>query len=300
MINYNEVNRNLLDRKSNYPELIKLTDLLDKTIDFGTQIFDWEFAENKIHKENIVCQTFFKNILEIGDGISILVQKSSVENAKILLRSLVENVFYLEYLLESDSKNRALAYLVATFHSEMKFNSRMDKNSSEGKNFRSVVLKDKTYQKVPFLEPRIQPEKNGNEFTQMLNHPDFIEVEREYLRTAAKKSNPPWYMLFDGPPNLDQLANHIKVNARYEILYRILSESVHSSNIIKYSLTDLENGSGLGGMRNPEDADMIVKLALVCLESAYANFVDKRIPAKAADYEVWHQGFSKDYELLYI
>lgn len=291
------MNRNLLDRKSDYPELIKLTDLLDKTIDFGTQIFDWEIEAYQ-SKESIVCQTFFKNILEIGDGISILVQKSSIENAKILLRSLVENIFYLEYLLESNSKNRALAYLVATFHSEMKFNSKMDKNSPEGKNFRSVVLKDKTYQNVPFLEPRVQPEKNGNEFTQMLTHPDFIEVEREYQRTAAKKSNPPWYMLFDGPPNIDQLANHIKVNARYEILYRVLSESVHSSNIIKYSLIDLENGSGLGGMRNPEDADMIVKLALVCLESAYANFVAKRIPAKAADYEAWHQRFSKDYDQL--
>lgn len=289
------MNRILLERKSEYPEFRKLTDFLDKTIDFGTQIFDWEVAENKIYKENIVCQTFFKNILELGDGISILVYKSSVENAKILLRSLVENVFYLEYLLESDSKNRALAYLVATFHSEIKFNSKMDKNSSEGQNFRNVVLKDKTYQNTPFLEPKIQPGRKGNGFTEMFNHPDFIKVEQEYQRTAAKKSNPPWYLLYDGPPNIEQLASHLNLHTLYEMLYRILSESVHSSNIIKYSLTDLEHGPDLGGMRNPENADMIVSLTLIGLEMAYASFATRRIPAKAADYEAWHQGFSIDF-----
>ncbi|HUR32042.1 MAG TPA: DUF5677 domain-containing protein, partial [Saprospiraceae bacterium] len=186
------MNRNLLDRKSEYPEFNNLTDLLDKTIDFGTQIFEWEGEANH-PKESIVSRTFFKNILELGDGISILIQKSSIENAKILLRSLVENIFYLEYLLESDSKNRALAYLVTTFHSEIKFYSKMDKNSPEGKTFRNVVLKDRTYQKILFLEPRVQSNRQGKGFIQVLNHPDFIEVEKEYQRTAALKSNPSWH-----------------------------------------------------------------------------------------------------------
>jgi hypothetical protein len=293
------MNRNLLNRKSEYPELVELTDFIDKTIDFGTRIFDCEVEANKIYKENIVCQTFFKNILEIGDGISILITKSSIDNAKILLRSLVENLFYLEYLLENESKNRALAYLVTTFHSEIKFNSKIDKNSSEGQNFRNVVLKDKTYQNTPFLEPRIQPERKGNGFTEIFNYPDFKKGEQEYQRTAAKKSNPSWYSLYDGPFNIEQLASHLNQHALYEILYRNLSENVHSSNIIKYSLANFEQGPGLSSMRNPENADMIASLTLVCLEMAYGNFVDKRILSKATDYEEWQRGFSKDFDKLF-
>lgn len=290
----------LLERKSEYPELKKFTDLLDKTIDYGVQIFDWQVEENKGYKENIVCQTFFKNILEIGDGISILLQKSSVENAKILLRSLVENIFQLEYLLASDSKNRALAYIAATFHSEIKFYSRMDTSTDMGIAFRRSLEKDRIFKVIPFKEPKDDPKKTREDFLRFLTYPDFVEIEKEYQNTLQKgKSNPPWYSLWNGPSNIEQLAEHLNLHAFYHILYRAFSESVHSSNIIKNSLTDFEDGPMLGGIRNPENADMIASLTLICLEMAYANFVENRIPAKRADYDVWHQGFSKDFEELF-
>lgn len=291
------MNPNLIDRKSDYPDLVKLTDLLDKTIDFGTQIFDWEVEENKIYKENIVCQTFFKNILEIGDGISILIQQSSAENAKILLRSLVENIFYIEYLLEKNYENRAKAYLVATFHIEINLAAKLDKSIED---FRNKVLKDKHYNHIQFLEPMI-PANYVKDFDERLKQPIFIEAELEYQRTARvmKKATPPWYALYNGPRNLDQLANHVRMNAQYELLYRFLSESVHSTNVIKNSLAEFENGPGLGRMRNPENADMLVSLTLLYLELVYSSFIEKRIPVKAADYEVWHQEFSKEFEKLF-
>lgn len=294
------MSRNLLDRKSEYPEFTKLTDLIDKTIDFGAQIYSWE-VETNLSRESIVCQVFFKNMLEIGDGISILIQKSSVDNANIILRSLIENIFYLEYLLEDDYRNRALGYLVSTFHIEENLSDKLDANTEDGRNFRNKVTKDKTYQGVPFIEPRIQSINYGTGFDRLLNHPDFIEVEKEYQMTAAamKKQLPPWYSLFGGPRSLEQLANKLKLNARYEILYRILSERVHSTNVIKHSLADFEHGPGLGPMRNPENAGMIASLTLICLEMVYSNFVEKRIPAKVAEYEEWHREFSKEYDLFH-
>lgn len=293
------MNRNLLDRKSEYPELVTLTDLLDKTIAFGTQIFEWDVKTNQ-SMEDIVCQAFFKNILEIGDGISILVQKASVHNAQILLRSLVENLFYLEYLLESDSKNRALAYMVGTFHRQIKFYSEMDQSTDMGKFFRKTLGNDRVFKNIPFKEPKGDPKTAREAYQQFLRYPDFVDIEKEFQNTLKKgKSNPPWFSLWNGPYKIEQLAKHLNLHALYEILYRGFSESVHSSNAIKHSLTDLEHGPGLGPMRNPENADMIVSLTLICLEMVYANFVEKRIPSKATAYGEWHQGFSKDFEKLF-
>ena len=80
--------------------LTKFSFLVDSTINFGTNLLKWDLDKKRSGDENIIPVLFFRNLLEIGDSISILIRNSSIDPCKNLLRSLLENMYEMEYLLE--------------------------------------------------------------------------------------------------------------------------------------------------------------------------------------------------------
>lgn len=123
--------------------LQSLSKIIDEAIDFGTNLLKWE-ADKKLEGDsNLVHLLFFRNILSTADGISILIKNSSIETSKPLFRVLMESVFSLEYILQEDSKNRALAYLVWDAHKTIKFIEKIDFSTETGKQLKSDFAKDK-------------------------------------------------------------------------------------------------------------------------------------------------------------
>lgn len=289
--------KNILLRNSETKELDDLSLLIDEAVNFGTHILNWEIEKNNSHRENAISQIFFKNILEIVDGISILVKKSSIDNTKVLFRVLLENILYLEYLLEIDFKKRALAYIVTTIHKEIKFFSKLDDNTQVGKEFKAQLKKDKIFKNVPFLElPTIGKRKES--FENKLQLPVFLETEQEYQRTLIRIKNPNWYSLYDGPNNIENLAKHLNHHSLYEAFYRVYSEDIHISNIVKSNLVEKKGEIIMKSMRESYEAKNIVSEILTCLIIAYSNFVIKRIPEKCAIYEKWHNDFTVKFDEL--
>jgi hypothetical protein len=278
-------------------ELNSLSSLLDDTINFGTHLLHWDIEQNTQHKENIVFQMFFKNILEIGDAISILVYNSSIINTKSLIRVLIENMLSLEYLLEKDSRNRALAYIVANTHKEIERCDKMDSDTEAGKQYKAQLMKDKVFEKAPFINiPDCKKQKEGH--LRSLQFPDLKEVEEEYQNTHAKKKNPYWYALYDGPKNVEQLAKHLKHHALYETFYRGYSENIHSGSILKDSIIENKDGLHFGVMRETQDAKYVTLDTLNLLAMAYFNFAEKRLPQKKDIFDKWNDDFNKKfYEL---
>lgn len=283
--------KNILLRNSETKELNDLSLLIDGAVNFGTHILSWEIEKNTSHRENLISQVFFQNILEISDGISLLVKNSSIDNTKTLFRVLLENILYLEYLLENDFKKRALAYIVTTIHKEIKFFSKLDENTQAGKEFKAQLKKDKVFKNVPFIKfPTVGNRKES--FENNLKIPAFLETEQEYQRTLTKTKNPNWYSLYDGPNNLENLAKYLNHHSLYETFYRGYSEDIHISNIVKSNLVEKNGKIIMKSMRESYEARHIVSEVLTCLIIAYSNFVIKRIPEKSEIYENWHNDFT--------
>ncbi|MBA9074736.1 hypothetical protein GGR22_002909 [Flavobacterium gossypii] len=289
--------KNILLRNSETKELDDLSLLIDEAVNFGTHILNWEIEKNNSHRENAISQIFFKNILEIVDGISILVKKSSIDNTKVLFRVLLENILYLEYLLENDFKKRALAYIVTTIHKEIKFFSKLEDNTQVGKEFKAQLKKDKIFKNVPFFElPTIEKKKES--FENKLQLPAFLETEQEYQRTLIRIKNPNWYSLYDGPHNIENLAKYLNHHSLYEAFYRGYSEDIHISNIVKSNLVEKKGEIIMKSMRESYEAKHIVSEILTCLIIAYSNFIIKRIPEKCGIYEKWHNDFTVKFDEL--
>ena len=102
--------------------LQKFSSLIDEFVNFGTHIFKWVIEESKGTDEQMPLLMFFRDMLEKADSISILVRHSSIDPSKVLLRSIFELNLYIGYLLEKNSDDRAMSFLVCDAIRQKKIN----------------------------------------------------------------------------------------------------------------------------------------------------------------------------------
>jgi hypothetical protein len=279
-------------------ELEKLSSSIENVVDFGTHLLKWQ-ADRRLSGDDVIVPILFlRNILEIGDAISILIKNSSIDPVKPLLRTLMENSFGLEYLLEKDKKNRALAYNVWITHKDLKFIEKLNVSTQVGKQFSSEIKKDKYVNKLKSDKYNFDAGKQNAK--ELLKLPYYIPIEKEYQRTNKVKSNPMWYSLFDGPKNIEQLAKKLNHHTSYEVIYRMLSDSVHANNNSKNKLIPNADGitTDIIQIRFPKDAQMVTINALNILLMTYSNFYLKELPNKKAEFSKWYSSFREAFREL--
>src|SRR2546426_959083 len=92
-----------------------LADLLDSTITFGSHAFvfcDKGTSQLSGHHHASML-LLYRHVLEMIDGVSVLVRQAAIDPCQPLLRSALEASMGIEYMLEKDTEQRALAYQVA-------------------------------------------------------------------------------------------------------------------------------------------------------------------------------------------
>lgn len=278
-------------------ELEKMSSILDNAVDFGTHLLKWETENPKLKEENLVPILFFRNILETADAISILIKNSSVDPAKNLIRTLLENVFALEYLLETNSKERSLSYTVWITHNDLKFCEKMDSKTQLGKQLTKEIEKDKIVNQINSNAEKIALAKQNSE--ELLKLPLYAPIELEYQRTILKKKNPNWFTLFDGPSDIEQLAKHLNHHALYEMIYRSLSNNVHGNDVLKSKLSKAENGCvDIIQIRFPKDAQSVITQAINFLLLIYMEMLKKKLPERQKEFNKWYMVFRDDNKLL--
>ena len=278
--------------------LSKFSNLIDDIVNFGTHLMKWESEKKLVGDENIVPLLFLRNIIETADAISILIKNSSIDSSKSSLRSLLENVFGLEYLLENDTKNRSLAFIVWITHKDLKFYEKLDGNTQVGKQFKTELKKDSLIQNLDLTDQieYLFAKENSEE---LLKLPIYIEIEKEYQETETKNKNPNWYSLFSGPKNIEQLAKHLNHNVMYEVMYRGYSGNVHATDIYKGKLFPNSDGTiDIIQIRNPKDAQSVVISTVNYLLMAYLAYYKVRIPEKNNAFSNWYLAFKKNFDEL--
>jgi hypothetical protein len=293
---YSEVD-NILSRAKNKDQnsLCEFSNLIDSVVNFGTHLIKWEVEKELDDKENIVHILFLKNILELADGISILVKKSSIEPSKILLRSMLENFFQLEYLLEKDTENRAQCFIVWKLLKDVKFYEKLNLNTQEGKQFRAAFNNDK-FIKNYNITSRFDYLEGKATIDKLLKIPKHIPIIEEYRRAKLKNKNLKWFSLHDGPKNIAELATVLKHNNSYEIFYREFSENVHAVN--NYGMKSYLNGDVTAlkvQIRSAKDAKSIPLHTVNFLLLSLFCFCNKILPEKKLEVFDWH----KEFTLLY-
>lgn len=280
--------------------LNEFSEIIEQAINFGTHLLKWDLDSNLSGDEEIIPVLFLRNILEIADSISILLKKSSVDTSKVLLRSLLENVFGLEYLIEKDSKNRAFAFIVWMTHKDLSFYDKLNRKTHAGKQFKSNFSKDK-YIQNPGIISRIDYKSSKENSEEILKLPQYIEIEKEYQQRLLKDKKPTWYSFFDGPKNIEQLAKYLKHDAIYEIMYRGYSGNVHATDIFKNKLWNNSNGTvDIIQIRSPKDAQSVAISTINFLLMIYIPYFSSRIKSHQhkEKFRDWYLSFKPYFDEL--
>ena len=277
--------------------LLKFSTLIDEFVNFGTQVFKWVIEESRGTDEQMPLLMFFRDMLEKVDSISILVRHSSIDPSKVLLRSIFELNLYISYLLEKNSKDRGMSFLVWDAIRQKQLNLNFNIEGPEFNRIRKILEQDILISDPNFLNELSSVKHIIESLNSLLNREEYKRVVKEYERTKRKdNTNPAWYHLFKGPKNIKELAINLKLPFLYEILYRKWSGSVHSTDIIQGKIVKKKGSEELNGkinteivqIRLPKDAQEVTSYTLLLLLRTFIVLKDKKITNKTDEIQKWY------------
>ncbi|NEW79425.1 MAG: hypothetical protein GZ086_08395 [Gelidibacter sp.] len=280
--------------------LDKLSDTVDEIVNFGTQILSWDVKVKRGGKDKNVPSVFLRNSIELGDSISILIRKSSIDPSKILIRSLMENTIYARYMIEKNEDERAHSFLVCRANKDIRFYKQFIEAERISKNFVSKIKK----QEPDFeLNNHCNPTKIKTVIKakqELLKEPIYRDINIEYHRTCNKNkkrnNNPNWYSLFNGPENFEELCRYLEYTIIYEFQYRNYSENVHISNVMKGFVAAGDNKADILQIRDFKDSKAVFYNVVNILLDLYREFINKRLPEKKNEFSNWCVNFEKLFE----
>jgi hypothetical protein len=218
--------------------------------------------------EDVAVMALYRHILEMSDGIEVLVSQSCAIPAIPLVRSSFEALLSLEYILENKTyyTDRSLAWLLCYVHTRIKFYESLNISTKLGKTFLESLRQDKTINlNFITLPPQVESEKAIINLQNLLLRPQFQSIEEEYSRY---KKTPNWFSLFKGPNTIRDLAHHNKRDAQYDFLYRIWSTTTHAQDFSTFTDVLSRNQSGIRSLRDSSQLKDVITFSTTFLLNA--------------------------------
>ena len=172
----------------------------------------------------------YRHALELGDAIGTLLRFGSSTAASILVRSLFETSLGLEFILEKNTFHEDRASCYQAFYQIERFKNftRYDPGTKEGAELHRILDADKKLNAAVF--PREDLTKERKAVLDILNTTRYKPYWDRYK--VAKSKPKQWYSLCSKGSELRSLARIIGRESEYVLLYRMLSESAHASDVL--------------------------------------------------------------------
>ncbi|OFX34147.1 MAG: hypothetical protein A2X08_03610 [Bacteroidetes bacterium GWA2_32_17] len=272
--------------------LIQLSSGIEELVNFGSNLIKWDIEKSTMDNVDLPPILFFRNFIEQIDAISILIKSSSVEPCKNILRTALENMLYLEYLLDKDFYNRSMSFLVWNYINNNKNLERLNASSEEYKKIEKVFFNDKIMKnQIPPILTNVDELLNTGNL--IINSTKFqpFKIEYEATQKRLKKNNISWYSLFNGPRNIKELAENLKNTVLYDGFFKNYSSATHGTDILQGKLTSsTQKDFGIIQIRDPQNAQHITQNCFNFCLIIFPIYIQKRIPIKQTDFNNWYLG----------
>lgn len=277
--------------------LIENSNLIRETIKYGSDLFLDCVQSREMNFECIIPSLMFLHGLSMLDSVAINIKEGAIEPCKSTLRSLLETIFGLRFMLKSNTEKKAKMFLLCEEHKEIEiWWKETDPNSDEGKAFIERTKNDDQLshhrlKQIPQLQQYLK------QFEAKHNNPLFKPLEDEYQATFQKmnkknkfprrKKLPQWYEFF-GIQSVGQLAKEVGCTTLYDMVYSNYSGMIHGSDIIKERINFKEKDGGFDPVRIPKNIDVTVKTTLNLVNLLFECFIKHYLPHRKDEYNMWH------------
>jgi hypothetical protein len=265
--------------------------LLQELVNFGTNVLARCSTSKYLSgqpDEDIASLALYRQIIELTDGLEVLISSCSTLAAIPVLRNLFEAYLSLDYILENEVvyKNRSLAWVVGHIHNRLDFYERLDPATIKGQDAKKLFDNDQINLNYSSLSSItiIDIQKAQQRLRNVLIKPHIQPIEAEY---QTFKRPPRWYRLFKGPNDLRSLADRMKHGGQYELLYRKWSATSHAENMLHF-LDRTESGDqAVRRMRDPQNIREIAYYSASFSLSATRLILSKLHPGE--DISSWYK-----------
>ena len=225
--------KSILDRELSLADAKSIIDIsspyLREIINYGTNLLArCETSSTGKENEDVAPLILYFHIIEMTDGIEVLLNQSCPVTAIPLIRSSFEALLYLEYIMESDYKRRSIAFLNEMINNQIEAHELMIPTTQRAKTVRKEYEKDIANKGIRWPDPS-KALYNINFYNKLKRGRLFEEIEIEKCRLKIELDRKPkWHELYGGPSSLNDLAIVLYKKAQYDILYRDWSAISHA------------------------------------------------------------------------
>jgi hypothetical protein len=235
--------------------------------------------------EDLSVLALYRHIIEMTDGIEVLVSQCCAIPAIPLVRSSFEALLSIEYILENEKDyiRRSLSWLVGYVHQRLDLYERLDISTPKGKETRRFIEEDAIASRLP-LPPLEEARKAKANLQSLLAKPHLQPIEAEF---SGYRRTPHWYKLYGGPSDLPALARHLNRRGHYELLHRSWSRVTHAQDLLPFLDRTAKGESAIGQLRDPSQLNEIASLAASFVLEATRRMLGKFRPGE--DLSRWYE-----------
>lgn len=202
---------------------------------------------------------FIRKIMEQLDSINVLYSVSLFEQAQIILRSLIENIVGLEFILKEDTKKRAAAYYLEHHYQELDKSELYFNVESE---YEKLIIAQKG--KEEFDKDCKKLEKKRQALERLIKTETVFQetdtARKKKLEAKKKKVYIQWYEVCSDITSFYGLMKEMGYEKYYDSIYGGLSFESHGLNATM-GMNVNEEGYSLKFIRNPEGGSTTFSLA---------------------------------------
>ena len=236
--------------------LNSVAELFRKLRDRGLLIMEELPTAPGIDAETNAVFLLYRNAMALLDAVAELSGLPSVEGAKVLFRSFFETKCNLEYMVEADLKDRAVAYQTRHLINRIRRYEKLDPTTDRGKEFKAKWEKDTLFGGAGY-----EPVDTRAEIANLKK-----QLEREPYKTAwgklAAAPTPNWYSIDNGPRKLIDLCERLGYPLAYDFFYRQWSGAVHGTDAYIDSFYSAEGEGRAHALRAVKGYPELVDVAL--------------------------------------
>lgn len=210
---------------------------------------------------NLVIMTLIRKIMEQLDAINILYSKCSFTQAQVILRSLIENVVGLEFILKDDTDLRASAYFMEHHYQEIQ---KANELFGDDSTLKSDISNADFEQGKKYLENK---EKALNNLISKNTLFGQVDAMRKSVLATKKTKKITWYEI-GGPKTFFQLMKEVNLGKYYSGIYGSLSLETHALNATTEITFDKGHNVLVNKIRSPRDGSSTFSLTCTFAVSA--------------------------------
>lgn len=278
--------------------------LLQEMANYGSNLVvrAYNSSNNKL-EDAIICGVLLRQVVAMVDAVGTLVASGAIHAAYLPSRAAFEASLYLEWLLVSDHKKKALYYYVSNLRQERLWALRGTHGNPENQSFSAAMAQ--LGEDIFLLRPSIATDSQVHlaEVNRILSQSAFIHIDQDFEQRKQKsKREPKWHSPL-GPSTVRQIAKELQRLPEYELFYSKGSEVTHTGSYKDYlhfsdgrlTFKSIRRLDGIAPLLN-----FTISSTLRCYEMVLKYYRPGEIKSFATRYlEEWRQPFLSIKDISY-